>query len=100
MNTTEEAFHNRNVNGASLDKHAPKFMPLSDDRLLLLKDICAKIDPFRPIGAELMHNLEEIGIKDIEDPFKLTNHLLKTLEENINYRRENEQESRATSSKH
>ena len=100
MSHTEEAFHKRNDNQSSLHIETKLFEPLSDAKLQILKEICADIDPFRPLSEELTLKLQEIGVQELEDPFKLTNHLLRTLEENINYRRQNEQASRATPSKH
>ena len=99
MNTSEETFQKRNElesKATEVSSHAH----MSDTQLERLKDICASIDPFKKIDEKTFADLNEMGIHDVEDPFKLTNHLLRILEENLNSRQKNEQASRASSREH
>lgn len=99
MNTSNDTFHNRNKNSIKECDTQANIL-LSDLQLAKLKDICANIDPFKDIDEETMNSLKEMGIKELDDPFRLTNHLLRILEENLNHRQKNEQTRRAPSRQH
>ncbi len=53
------------------------------DKIETLKSICNELNPYLPISDEMKNTLLEFGIEDFSDPFKITNALIFTLENNM-----------------
>ncbi|PIP93243.1 MAG: hypothetical protein COW00_11300 [Bdellovibrio sp. CG12_big_fil_rev_8_21_14_0_65_39_13] len=49
-----------------------------------LSHLCRELDPFSPIDLKLQKKLKKWGLDEEEDPFILTNKLIKGLEDAIN----------------
>lgn len=64
-----------------------------DRRLALLKELAQEIDPFRPLEPSDKQKLKKAGINHFDDPFSLTNQLLKKLEDGLEERLTLEQQS-------
>lgn len=45
-----------------------------------LKRLCLELDPYAPISEELKKDLKSLGVSEFDDPFALTNELLKILD--------------------
>lgn len=52
-------------------------------RIQVLSDICIEINPYETIPDELKMRLMDFNILGFDDPFKVTNSLLKLLEDTI-----------------
>lgn len=52
-------------------------------RASALKDLCLKIDPYSPLSEGEKSELNELGIKNIDDPFRLTNELILRMEDTL-----------------
>jgi hypothetical protein len=48
-----------------------------------LRTLCSQLDPFSPLSPENESFLRQIGIKDLENPYELTNQLVKMMEDLI-----------------
>lgn len=48
-----------------------------------LSHLCRELDPFSPIDQKFQRKLKKWGLADEEDPFVLTNKLIKGLEDAI-----------------
>lgn len=53
------------------------------DRIESLKELCNKLDPYKPISADLKNELAQFQITEYCDPFVITNKLLLLLEDSI-----------------
>lgn len=45
-----------------------------------LKQICLNLDPYSPMDEEQKETLTKLGLKDISDPFRVTNELIMQME--------------------
>jgi hypothetical protein len=54
-----------------------------NQRASILKEMCLKIDPYSPLKDEEKQELLGLGIKHIDDPFRLTNELILKMEDTI-----------------
>lgn len=71
----------------------PGQFPISDEiqekilvleaRIKKLGDICNELNPYMPVNDEFKIRLREFNIMEFEDPFKITNALLRLLEDSI-----------------
>ena len=52
-------------------------------RASALKEMCLKLDPYQPLTEGEIGDLEELGIKNIDDPFRLTNELILKMEDTL-----------------
>lgn len=52
-------------------------------RIKKLGDICNDLNPYAPVSDEFKKRLREFNIMEFEDPFKITNALLRLLEDSI-----------------
>ncbi len=52
-------------------------------RIKKLGDICNELNPYAPVSDEFKKRLREFNIMEFEDPFKITNALLRLLEDSI-----------------
>ena len=46
-----------------------------------LKSLCDNMDPFAPIEEEERERLHDLGLTQLEDPYQLTNLMLKNMED-------------------
>ncbi len=54
-----------------------------EERIKRLGDICNELNPYGPISAEFKKSLREFNIIEANDPFQVTNALLRLLEDAI-----------------
>lgn len=54
-----------------------------EERIKKLGDICHELNPYLAVSAEFKIKLREFNIREANDPFHLTNALLKLLEDAI-----------------
>ncbi len=52
-------------------------------RIKKLNDICIELNPYGPVDKSFQKRLIEFSIMEFEDPFKITNALLRLLEDSI-----------------
>lgn len=52
-------------------------------RIKTLSDICNELNPYSPVTEDFKKRLREFNIMEFEDPFKITNALLRLLEDSI-----------------
>lgn len=52
-------------------------------RIKKLSDICNELNPYSPVDEQFKKRLREFNIMEFEDPFKITNALLRLLEDSI-----------------
>jgi len=52
-------------------------------RIKKLNDICIELNPYAPVDKSFQNRLIEFNIIEYEDPFKITNALLRLLEDSI-----------------
>lgn len=52
-------------------------------RIKKLSDICNELNPYAPVDESFKKRLREFNIMEFEDPFKITNALLRLLEDSI-----------------
>lgn len=45
-----------------------------------LKNICLNLDPYAPMSEAEVETLKSLGLKELEDPFRLTNELILRME--------------------
>jgi len=55
-----------------------------EDKIKKLGDICNELNPYLPIDADFKLRLREFKIINADDPFHVTNALLRLLEDAIN----------------
>jgi len=53
----------------------------SKKKLSLLLYLCQNLDPYQKINAQMQKMLTEVGIHQLDDPFKITNQLIAMTEE-------------------
>lgn len=70
----------KNISSANLKNLSLKEL---NQRASLLKEMCLKIDPYSPLEKEEMEELLDLGIKNIDDPFRLTNELILRMEDTL-----------------
>ena len=46
----------------------------------ILKELCLNIDPYKPFDEGTQEILTQLGIKDLDDPFRVTNQLILRME--------------------
>ena len=65
--------------------HQLKELSLSElnARAELLKQLCLNLDPYHPISEEDKAELKELGFREIDDPFRLTNALILSMEDTL-----------------
>ena len=56
---------------------------LLENRIQKLGEICNELNPYLPIPQDFKLKLREFNILEVEDPFKITNALLRLLEDSI-----------------
>lgn len=56
---------------------------LLENKVNELKKICDEIDPYTELPLSMKERLIEVGITDFSDPFKITNQIIKTLEDSM-----------------
>lgn len=74
-NLNEIDFSNLNF---ALDQVQIKML---EDKIAALRKICDEINPYEPLNINMQERLMEIEIHDFSDPFKITNALIKNLED-------------------
>lgn len=52
-----------------------------EKKLQRLKDLCQNLDPYKPLDAKLVKELEYFKIYEHNDPFRVTNQLLILMED-------------------
>ncbi len=52
-------------------------------RIQKLGDICNELNPYGPVAEVFKMRLREFNIMEFEDPFKITNALLRLLEDSV-----------------
>ncbi len=52
-----------------------------EDKIAMLRKICDEINPYEPLNITMQERLMEVEIHDFSDPFKITNALIKNLED-------------------
>lgn len=52
-------------------------------RAELLKQLCLNLDPYNPLSQEDRDELDKLGFKEIDDPFRLTNALILSMEDTL-----------------
>lgn len=52
-------------------------------RIKKLSDICNELNPYAPVDESFKKRLREFNIMEFEDPFKITNALLRLMEDSI-----------------
>lgn len=57
-----------------------------DQKLKLLRELARELDPFQGVSPKDQRKLKKLGIPMSDDPFRLTNHLLKELEDALETR--------------
>ncbi|MCB9062777.1 MAG: hypothetical protein H6622_14745 [Halobacteriovoraceae bacterium] len=45
-----------------------------------ISKLCNEIDPYQPLSNEVLRELNDLGIKDTQNPFSITNQLLQILD--------------------
>ncbi|MBP9681886.1 MAG: hypothetical protein KBD76_10810 [Bacteriovorax sp.] len=56
---------------------------LLEARIKKLDEICTELNPYIPVSLEFQKRLREFNIMEYEDPFKITNALLRLLEDSV-----------------
>lgn len=46
----------------------------------LLKKVCLNLDPYSPLNESQVKTLLSLGVKDLDDPFRVTNELILKME--------------------
>ena len=54
-----------------------------EERIQKLDSICNELNPYTPVPEEFKKRLREFNIMEFEDPFKITNALLRLIEDSI-----------------
>lgn len=81
QNKSPETDNDRNISGFR--------SPLSESiealelRIKKLSDICNELNPYAPVDESFKKRLREFNIMEFEDPFKITNALLRLMEDSI-----------------
>lgn len=75
QNVNEIDFSNLNF---ALDQVQIKML---EDKIANLRKICDEINPYEPLNISMQERLLEVDIHDFSDPFKITNALIKNLED-------------------
>lgn len=57
-----------------------------EQKILKLKDVADQIDPYSPLTLSMQLSLKELSIEITSDPFRLTNQILKTMEDALETR--------------
>lgn len=57
-----------------------------EQKILKLKDVADQIDPYAPLTLSMQLSLKELSIEITSDPFRLTNQILKTMEDALETR--------------
>lgn len=70
----------KNISSSNLKNLSLKEL---NNRASLLKEMCLKIDPYSPLQPREKEELQELGIKNIDDPFRLTNELILRMEDTL-----------------
>lgn len=76
--------HNAILQDAHLHADISEKINLLENRIKKLGDICNELNPYLPVPPEFKLRLREFNILEVEDPFKITNALLRLLEDSIN----------------
>lgn len=63
-----------------------------EHRILALKEVADQIDPYSPLTISMQEKLIELDIEISHDPFRLTNQILKTMEDALETREKIRQE--------
>lgn len=65
--------------------HQLKELSLSElnARAELLKELCLNLDPYNPLSEEDKAELNELGFQEVDDPFRLTNALILSMEDTL-----------------
>lgn len=48
-----------------------------------LKQLCLNLDPYAPLDKKQKETLLNLGVKDIDDPFRVTNELIMQMENTL-----------------
>lgn len=69
----------------SISSHNLKNLSLKElnSRANTLKELCLSLDPYSTLKEEDREKLVELGCKEIEDPFRLTNELILKMEDTL-----------------
>ena len=86
MNIESQKVQKRKISHSKAVENRPKHF-VSDERMEELKILCHELDPFQQMSLEQKLRLQEFGVKDLSNPFEITNKLLLILEENLQYRK-------------
>lgn len=70
----------KNISSSNLKNLSLKEL---NGRASALREMCLKIDPYQPLTNGEKLELEELGIKNIDDPFRLTNELILKMEDTL-----------------
>ena len=54
-----------------------------EEKIESLKELCDTLDPYLPICLETKEELLALGVKDLDNPFSITNQLLLLMEDSI-----------------
>ncbi len=52
-------------------------------RAELLKELCLNLDPYTPLSDEDKTTLNDLGFEELDDPFRLTNALILSMEDTL-----------------
>jgi hypothetical protein len=74
---------NVTISHFSPDQEKIAAIAILEARIKKLGDICNELNPYAPVSKEFQLRLREFNIMEFEDPFKITNALLRLLEDSI-----------------